>query len=132
MSVGRSAMSVRRSAASFGVATVLGHLSQLVWLAAGVRVMSRAEFGTVLAAQTLYGVLQTVIDIGTNGVGARAVARGELDDERRGQIMRSHGCGCRHARRGRGEMGLGEVDSDTTSVEQVASAGALALGAEAE
>ena len=33
-------------------------------------------------------VLQIVVDVGTNAVGARTAARGELDDERRGQIMR--------------------------------------------
>jgi len=81
-------MSVRRSAASFGVATALGHASQLLWLAIGIRIMSPVDFGTVLAALALYGVLQIVIDIGTNVVGARMVARGELDDERRGQIVR--------------------------------------------
>jgi O-antigen/teichoic acid export membrane protein len=81
-------MSVRRSAATFGAATVLGHLSQLLWLVAGIRIMSPADFGTVLAAQALYGVLQIVVDIGTNAVGARMAARGELDDERRGQILR--------------------------------------------
>ncbi len=81
-------MSVRRSAASFGIATALGHASQLLWLAIGIRVMSGVDFGTVLAAQALYGVLQIVIDIGTNVVGARMVAQGELDDERRGQIVR--------------------------------------------
>lgn len=81
-------MSVRRSAASFGLATVLGHLSQFVWLVVGIRIMSAADFGTVLAAQALYGVLQIVVDIGTNSVGARMAARDELDDNRRGQILR--------------------------------------------
>lgn len=81
-------MSVRRSAASFGLATVLGHMSQLVWLVAAIRVMPAADFGSVLAAQALYGVLQIVVDIGTNAVGARMAARGELDDERRGEIVR--------------------------------------------
>jgi O-antigen/teichoic acid export membrane protein len=79
---------VRRSAASFGLATALGHASQLVWLAAGIRVMPAADFGTVLAAQALYAVAQIVVDVGTNAVGARMAARGELDDERRGQILR--------------------------------------------
>jgi O-antigen/teichoic acid export membrane protein len=79
---------VRRSAARFGVATVGGHASQLVWLAAAVRVMTPAAFGSVLAAQALYAVLQVVIDVGTNGVGSRMAARGELDDVARGQIVR--------------------------------------------
>jgi O-antigen/teichoic acid export membrane protein len=81
-------MSVRRSAASFGLATALGHASQLLWLAAGIRVMTASEFGSVLAAQALYGVLQIVVDVGTNALGARMAARGELDDERRGEILR--------------------------------------------
>lgn len=81
-------MSVRRSAAVFGVATVLGHLSQFAWLVVGVRVMSPSVFGSVLAAQALYGVLQIVVDIGTNAVGARMAARGELDDEARASVVR--------------------------------------------
>lgn len=81
-------MSVRRSAASFGLATALGHASQLIWLVAAIRVMSPERFGSVLAAQALYGVLQIIVDIGTNAVGARMAARGEIDDERRGQILR--------------------------------------------
>src|SRR5688500_7759726 len=81
-------MSVRRSAASFGLATVLGHTSQLLWLAAGIRVMPAADFGAVLAAQALYGVLQIFVDIGAGTVGARLAARGELDDRRRGEIVR--------------------------------------------
>jgi len=81
-------MSVRRSAASLGLATVLGHASQLVWLAAAVRVMPAADFGTVLAAQALYAVLQVIVDVGTNGVGARMAARSELGDQQRGQILR--------------------------------------------
>jgi O-antigen/teichoic acid export membrane protein len=84
----RAPMSVRRAAASFGAATALGHASQLVWLAVGIRAMPAADFGAVLAAQALYAVLQIVVDVGTNAVGAREAARGELDDERRGQIMR--------------------------------------------
>jgi O-antigen/teichoic acid export membrane protein len=84
----RAPMSVLRSAASFGAATALGHASQLVWLAVGIRAMPAADFGSVLAAQALYAVLQIVVDVGTNAVGAREAARGELDDARRGQIMR--------------------------------------------
>jgi O-antigen/teichoic acid export membrane protein len=81
-------MSVRRSAAIFGAATVLGHTSQLVWLAAGSRAMSAETFGTVLAAQTLYAVLQILVDIGTATLGARIVAQGELTDAARGELVR--------------------------------------------
>jgi O-antigen/teichoic acid export membrane protein len=81
-------MSVKRSAAIFGAATVLGHASQLIWLAAGSRAMSPETFGTVLAAQTLYTVLQILVDIGTATLGARTVARGELTDDTRGELVR--------------------------------------------
>ncbi len=81
-------MSVRRSAAIFGAATVMGHASQLVWLAAGSRAMSPDTFGKVLAAQTLYAVLQILVDIGTATLGARTVARGELDDASLGELVR--------------------------------------------
>lgn len=81
-------MSVRRSAMVFGAGTVLGHGSQLVWLAAGSRAMSPETFGTVLAAQSLYAVLQILVDIGTSTLGARIVARGELSDAARGELVR--------------------------------------------
>src|SRR5436305_9257849 len=81
-------MSVKRSAATFGAATVLGHASQLVWLAAGSRVMSAEAFGEVLAAQALYAVLQILVDIGTATLGARTTARGELTDRARGELVR--------------------------------------------
>ena len=81
-------MSVKRSAATFAAATVLGHSSQLVWLAAGSRAMSPAAFGQVLAAQALYAVLQILVDIGTATLGARTAARGELTDAARGELVR--------------------------------------------
>ena len=81
-------ISVKRAAATFGLATVLGHASQLVWLAAASRAMSPAAFGSVLAAQALYAVLQVVVDVGPNAVGSRMAARGELADERRHEILR--------------------------------------------
>jgi len=81
-------VSVRRSAAIFGAATVMGHASQLVWLAAGSRAMSPDTFGQVLAAQTLYAVLQIFVDIGTATLGARNVARGELNDGSLGELVR--------------------------------------------
>ncbi len=82
------AASVKRSAAVFGAATVAGHASQLVWLAAGSRVMTLDAFGAVLAAQALYAVLQIMVDVGTAAVGARLVAQGELTDERRAELVR--------------------------------------------
>ncbi len=81
-------MSVKRSATNFGVATAIGHASQLLWIAAGSRVMSPATFGAVLAALALYGVLQIVVDNGTATVGARMAARDELVAERVGEIVR--------------------------------------------
>ncbi|MGH2839396.1 MAG: lipopolysaccharide biosynthesis protein, partial [Solirubrobacteraceae bacterium] len=81
-------ISVRRSAAIFGAGTVLSHGSQLVWLAAASRAMSPETFGTVLAAQVLYAVLQILVDAGTAALGARKVARGELTDQARGEIVR--------------------------------------------
>lgn len=81
-------MSVRRSAASFGLATALGHTSQLLWLVVGIRVMPAADFGAVLAAQALYAVLQIVVDVGPNAIGTRMAARGELDGTLRAEVLR--------------------------------------------
>lgn len=81
-------MSVKRSVASFGLATALGHASQLLWLIVGIRVMPAADFGTVLAAQALYAVLQTVVDVGPNAIGTRMAARGELDAALRAEVLR--------------------------------------------
>jgi O-antigen/teichoic acid export membrane protein len=77
-----------RFAALFGGALVVGHIGQLVWLIAGSRTMPRAAFGSVLAAQALYGVLQYVVDNGSGFHGARLAAAGNLDAAARASIVR--------------------------------------------
>jgi O-antigen/teichoic acid export membrane protein len=77
-----------RFAAVFGTATAIGQASQFLWLVAGARTMSAADFGTVLAAQALYGLLQYVVDNGPAFYGARLAARGGLDDAARGPLAR--------------------------------------------
>jgi len=73
---------------TFGGAAVLGHVSQFAWLGFGSRTMSTEAFGTVLAAQTLYGFLQIVIDNGPGFYSARLAASRRLDAQTRGSIMR--------------------------------------------
>jgi O-antigen/teichoic acid export membrane protein len=80
--------SVARFAAVFGGANLAGLLGQVLWLALGSRAMSPAAFGTVLAAQSLYGLLQYAADNGTAFHGARLAASGALDAEARGAIAR--------------------------------------------
>jgi O-antigen/teichoic acid export membrane protein len=80
--------SVLRFAATFGSATILGQLGQLAWLGAASRALTARDFGTVLAAQTLYGALQVVIDIGPSFYGARLAAAGTLDERERGRLVR--------------------------------------------
>jgi O-antigen/teichoic acid export membrane protein len=82
-----SASSVR-FAAVFGSAMAVGQASQLVWLTAGSRVLSPHDFGTVLAAQALYGILQYVVDNGPAFFGARLAAQGRLDDRTRSSLDR--------------------------------------------
>jgi O-antigen/teichoic acid export membrane protein len=65
-----------------------GMVGQLLWLAAGSRVMTAAEFGAVLAAQAAYGVVQMLVDTGSGFYGARAAAARSLDDAGRGSILR--------------------------------------------
>lgn len=50
--------------------------------------MTRAEFGTVLAAQALYGVLQFVVDNGAAFHGARLASSNKLDDVSRSSLIR--------------------------------------------
>jgi O-antigen/teichoic acid export membrane protein len=71
-----------------GTATVVAQVGQLLWLTAGSRVMTRSAFGTVLAAQALYGVLQFVVDNGAAFHGARLAASGTLDPRTRASIVR--------------------------------------------
>jgi O-antigen/teichoic acid export membrane protein len=85
---GRRRMSVRGRAATFGAATVAGHLSQFAWIAFGSRTMSGQTFAAVLAAQATYGFLQIVIDNGPGLYGARLSASRRIDAELRGSILR--------------------------------------------
>jgi O-antigen/teichoic acid export membrane protein len=80
--------SAARFAAVFGSAMALGQLSQLLWLSAGSRTMTLDDFGTVLAAQALYALLQYVVDNGPAFYGARLAATGRLDDVSRGPLVR--------------------------------------------
>ena len=73
-------------AATFGSALALGQAAQFVWLAAGSRALSTGDFGRVLAAQALYGLLQVVMDTGSTYYGARLAAAGTLDDGALGSI----------------------------------------------
>src|SRR5690349_14770255 len=74
--VGRSVRptSTRRLFAVFGTATVLAQAGQFVWLTIGSRAMDRSAFGTVLAAQAIYGVMQFLVDSGPTYHGARLSA----------------------------------------------------------
>jgi len=81
-------VTTRKLAATYGGAAVLGHLSQFAWLGLGSRTMSTEAFGTVLAAQALYGFLQVVIDAGPGFYGARLAASRGLDALTRGSIVR--------------------------------------------
>lgn len=80
--------STRRLVAIFGTATVLAQLGQLLWLTAGSRALPRSSFGTVLAAQALYGVLQFVVDNGATFHGARLAAALKLDAPTRASLVR--------------------------------------------
>jgi O-antigen/teichoic acid export membrane protein len=86
--VGERRMSVRGRAATFGAATVVGHLSQFAWLGLGSRTMSSKTFAAVLAAQVTYGFLQIVIDNGPGLYGARLSASHRIDTGLRGSIVR--------------------------------------------
>jgi O-antigen/teichoic acid export membrane protein len=79
--------SSRRLARLLGSAVVAGQAGQLLWLAAGSRTLSRRQFGAVLAAQALYGVLQYVVDNGPALYGARLSAHDGVDDEARGGVV---------------------------------------------
>jgi len=85
---GERRMSVRGRAATFGTATLVGHLSQFAWLGFGSRTMSSETFAAVLAAQVTYGFLQIVIDNGPGLYGARLSASQGIGTELRGSIVR--------------------------------------------
>jgi len=76
-----------RSSVVFTTAVIGGNLGQLAWLIGGVRALPGGHFGTVLAAQALYMVLQVIADNGTSFLGARRSARGELGDAQRMEIV---------------------------------------------
>ena len=78
---------VGRLATVFGGGVLAGQLGQVAWLAAGSRAMPLAAFGTVLAAQTLYGLLLYTFDYGSALQGARLAAAGALDDDARAAIV---------------------------------------------
>jgi O-antigen/teichoic acid export membrane protein len=79
--------STRRFATIFGAALVAGQLGQLAWLSIGSRAMSSAAFGTVLAAQALYAVLQLVVEAAATFHGARLAAAETLDERTRGDMI---------------------------------------------
>jgi O-antigen/teichoic acid export membrane protein len=79
--------STRRFATVFGTALVAGQLGQLAWLAIGSRTMSGAAFGTVLAAQALYAVLQLVVEAAATFHGARLAAAETLDEQTRSDVI---------------------------------------------
>jgi O-antigen/teichoic acid export membrane protein len=80
--------STRRLFAVFGTATVLAQAGQVLWLTIGSRAMDRSAFGTVLAAQAMYGVMQFVVDNGPTFHGARLTAAHSLDEPSRSSIVR--------------------------------------------
>jgi O-antigen/teichoic acid export membrane protein len=78
-----------RASAVFTAAVVGGNLAQVAWLIGGARALPGGHFGTVLAAQALYAVLQMIADNGTSFLGARWSARGPLDSSQRLEIVRA-------------------------------------------
>src|SRR5436190_15793405 len=80
--------STARFASTYGTAIGVTQVGQVVWLVAGSRVLSATEFGTVLAAQALYGVLQFLVDNGPAWFGARVAATGRLDAAYRNTLIR--------------------------------------------
>src|SRR2546423_9753385 len=80
--------STARFARTYGTAIAVTQLGQVIWLVAGSRVLSASEFGTVLAAQALYGVLQFLVDNGPAWFGARVAATGRLDPADRNTLIR--------------------------------------------
>jgi O-antigen/teichoic acid export membrane protein len=79
--------STRRFATVFGAALVAGQLGQLAWLSIGSRTMTGAAFGTVLAAQALYAVLQLVVEAAATFHGARMAAAETLDERTRSDVI---------------------------------------------
>jgi O-antigen/teichoic acid export membrane protein len=82
-------VSVRQSSAVLGTAVLISNVAQVAWLALGRRAFPAGEFGVVLAAQSLYGVLQIVIDSGVSWEGARLAAAGTLTPGQRIALTRA-------------------------------------------
>jgi O-antigen/teichoic acid export membrane protein len=81
--------SMRRSSGVLGAALIVSNLGQVAWLVAGRRTFGADQFGIVLAAQALYGVLQMVLDNGASWEGARHAAAGTLTAGHRAALTRA-------------------------------------------
>jgi O-antigen/teichoic acid export membrane protein len=85
----RDAISALRFASVFGSSVVVAQFGQLAWLVTGSRALGLTDFGLVLTAQALYGLLQYAVDNGTAFHGARLAAAGRLDEATRSSIIRA-------------------------------------------
>lgn len=81
--------SVRRGSLALGLGMAASNLAQVGWLVVGRHTFRHGEFGLVLAAQSLYGVLQIVLDNGPSWEGARLAASGELTAAARTGLVRA-------------------------------------------
>lgn len=81
--------STGRSTILFTAAVVGSNVCQVLWLAAGARALPGSDFGTVLTAQAMYGLLQMITDNGPSFLGARKAARGSLTAGDRAEIVRA-------------------------------------------
>src|SRR5437660_8395217 len=81
--------SMRRASGVLGTALLVSNAGQVAWLVAGRRAFGPGQFGIVLAAQSLYGVLQMVLDNGASWEGARHAAAGTLTAGRRAALIRA-------------------------------------------
>ena len=80
---------MRRASGVLGVAILASNAGQIAWLAAGRGAFGPGHFGAVLAAQSLYGLLQMVLDNGASWEGARHAAAGTLTTDRRAALIRA-------------------------------------------
>ncbi len=76
-------------ASTFGVAVAVSNIAQFVWIGGGARALGLQAFGTVLACQAMYGVMQVITDNGSGIHGARQAARGELGEQERAELQSS-------------------------------------------
>jgi O-antigen/teichoic acid export membrane protein len=81
--------SVRRASGVLGIAILLSNAGQIAWLAVGRHAFGPGHFGAALAAQSLYGLLQMVLDNGASWDGARHAAAGTLTVGRRAALIRA-------------------------------------------